>query len=273
MRSLITSSLMLLALGASAQEKQYSFGIEAGYVSSRLALENTPATEGFKSSGRNSFYAGISVSRHFSEKFSLQSGLFLVNKGGNFSYASDPGEETQQELFEEKTLRSTGSIPVINAYAGGRLASVRTGSGDRLAAFPSETPESLVSAKIEATLHYLEIPLNAIYTLSTGSGQVQIGAGPYYAVGVSGRLKSEFTIRAEGDHTSSSDEKVKFGRSDDADFSRHDFGLNFLAGFRFNNGISLNGGYGLGLADISAGADEGSIKSRLFRVGLGYSFK
>lgn len=278
MRSIITATLILLCLFSQAQEKKITLDLNVGYVNSSFKLNNT---RDFKSSTRSSFNAGFSISRHFTEKFSLQSGLFLVGKGGKLSYTGNPVEQEEEEeeeqppreVFQPRALKTIGLAPVTENYLHKSMYGIKSISSLASVITLVENPESQVSAKIEASIRYIEIPLNAIYTLNTNSGQIQIGAGPYYALAISGKLKSAITSIGEGSHTVNTSKKIKFGNLDDDDFRRHDFGLNFLAGFRFNNKIFIKAGYGLGLADISTHSSESSIKNRLFQVGLGYSLK
>src|SRR5690606_31118180 len=105
-------------------------------------------------------------------------------------------------------------------------------------------------------LMYLEIPVNFVYSIHTGnSGNVFLGAGPYAGLGLSAKAKT-------------GNVKVDVGFGDDG-FKRFDAGLNFLAGYRLSNGFLINGGYGLGLVDM-IGADGGSLKNRVFSLGIGY---
>jgi hypothetical protein len=256
--SILTLFIAALSLitSASLAQKKYTFGIQTSYVSSKFALEGLQEAINFKNSSRGSFLAGATVNYHFNEKFSLQSGLFLVKKGGKFSFSGQPAEQEEQEeqtVNQDSFARQTN----INPNAHGRVSIARNASDNNLSALP-EADQYLVSAKIEASILYLEIPLNFVYTIPSSIGKFQLGAGPYYGLGLSGTITSEVTIMAEGHQTETTSEKVRFGNNEDSDFKRHDFGLNFLAGYQLNNGISIRGGYGLGLAKMDAGTSENS---------------
>lgn len=263
--------LVLSVIGAGAQEK-FTFGIKASYANTKFAIKNLGEAANLKTSGRNSFVAGATVNYHFSEKLSLQSGLFLAKKGGKFELTGVPFEE---EPVEEQITQPTDTFSGARAYVRQhpKLAAASRAGNNRISAIPGVDEVSPVSAKVEATILYLEIPLNLMYTIPTNAGKIQLGAGPYYALGLSGNIRTEVTFNAEGEFTETTDEKVRFGSTEEDHFRRHDFGVNFLAGFQFNNKISINGGYGLGLSNIAAVHDGGSIKNKLFSVGLGYSFK
>jgi len=50
-----------------------------------------------------------------------------------------------------------------------------------------------------------------------------------------------------------------------------DAGVNFLGGYKFNNGLLINAGYGLGLTNLNPG-DGDNINSRTLSFGLGFQF-
>lgn len=115
--------------------------------------------------------------------------------------------------------------------------------------------------KEEATnLLYVELPINVLYHISLVGGDFSAGLGPYVATGISGKTKID-------DHK----EDIEWGN--DADFARWDTGLNFIIGYRFFEGLSIDAGYALGLKNM-APENELSIQqyNRAFSVGLGYLF-
>src|SRR5690606_2368400 len=102
----------------------------------------------------------------------------------------------------------------------------------------------------------LEIPVNAVYYIPTGgSGSVFLGAGPYAAYSLSGKMKTKGNI---GDFGAEGESDIDFG-GDDRDQNAFDFGLNFMAGYRLAGGFTINAGYGLGLANLSP-SDNGDNK-------------
>lgn len=77
----------------------------------------------------------------------------------------------------------------------------------------------------KVNLMYLELPVNFVYYVPAGSGNIFLGAGPYAAYALSAKNK------INGVSTD-----VKFGDGPDEDgVKRFDAGLNFLAGFFRNN--------------------------------------
>lgn len=117
--------------------------------------------------------------------------------------------------------------------------------------------------EVKGNIMYLELPVNFVYYVPAGSGNVFLGAGPYAAYALSAKNK------INGVSTN-----VKFGNGPDDDgVKRFDAGLNFLLGYKLSNGFLLNGGYGLGLTNIMYDNILGvKQKNRVFSVGVGYQF-
>ncbi|MFB5944631.1 porin family protein [Albibacterium profundi] len=110
---------------------------------------------------------------------------------------------------------------------------------------------------------WIEVPVNAVAKFPTmGGGNFFLGAGPYAAFGISGENKIE-----SGDFELS--DEFEFGK--DGTQKGTDFGVNFLAGYRLGNGLTLGAGYGLGLADI-APDNSSDIKqtNRVLSFSVGY---
>ncbi len=153
------------------------------------------------------------------------------------------------------------------------------GKGGKLSGVDTSTGVD-VNTSVELTPMYLEIPVNLIANFEAGPGKVFVGAGPYLSFGIGGKLKAEST--AFGQPVSDSKD-IKFGTnststsaSDSKDLKSLDIGLNFLLGYQLTNGLSINGGYGLGLTNISPNTDlpnnKESVKNSVISVGLGFTF-
>lgn len=109
-------------------------------------------------------------------------------------------------------------------------------------------------------LVYLEIPVNLVYYLNAGEGDIYVGLGPYAGWGVFGREKGE---EGKQDVTWDSDEGYK----------RFDYGANFIIGYKFLNGMLVNGGYGLGLGNMMPKNDHDMKQyNRTFSLSVGYEF-
>lgn len=117
------------------------------------------------------------------------------------------------------------------------------------------------SGEIKQSVMSLDIPVNAVAKFPAGAGNFFIGAGPYVGFGLSGKNKWDIAgVKTEED--------VEFGSGDGAELKRTDFGVNFLAGYQLTNGFQINAGYGLGLTNLAP--NDGSIKNRVWSVGIGF---
>jgi hypothetical protein len=108
---------------------------------------------------------------------------------------------------------------------------------------------------------FIEIPVNAAYKFDLGNMKLVLNAGPYFAYGIGGKIKS-----------GGESQSIEFGSGDNADLKAFDYGLGLGAGLEITNFlISLN--YEFGLANLIPGATEGSeAKSRVFGISVGYFF-
>ena len=143
---------------------------------------------------------------------------------------------------------------------------------------------------LQYTPLYLEIPVNLIANFEAGPGKVFVGAGPYLSFGIGGKAKGVATFNdnpvdpfigsSDDNNTYNYDRSLKFGTNSSTDKSKDlkslDFGLNFLLGYQLTNGLSINGGYGLGLTNIDADSgiegNKESVKNSVISVGLGFTF-
>ncbi|QIH36089.1 porin family protein [Sphingobacterium sp. DR205] len=115
---------------------------------------------------------------------------------------------------------------------------------------------------VKESVMSLDIPVNLVAKLPTGgSGNFFIGAGPYVGFGLSGKQKA-----TGGDVKF--EEDIEFGSGEGKHLKRTDFGVNFLAGYQLTNGFQINAGYGLGLTNLAP--NSGSIKNRVWSVGIGF---
>ncbi|GAB2841532.1 porin family protein [Ferruginibacter profundus] len=128
---------------------------------------------------------------------------------------------------------------------------------------------------------YVELPLNLVVTvpLEKTSG-IFFNAGPYIAVGVGGKSKTDSKF---GPLTSSSSASIKFSnddpftsQQDDAAYDklkRFDYGLNIGGGFKLEH-LLLKVNYGFGLAKINStesnntANDKNKYRTLSFSVGI-----
>ena len=134
-------------------------------------------------------------------------------------------------------------------------------------------PSLLYATKgaLSVTYQYLELPVNFLYHISvTKVCYAFVGAGPYLGYGV-GASETGYNIIY-----------YNFG-SNQFDVQNPDFGINFLGGLCFKNGLFLKMNYDLGLStlnnlgnpfSISQGQSPPNIngRNRALMLSLGYFF-
>lgn len=119
------------------------------------------------------------------------------------------------------------------------------------------------SADLKTSVNYLEIPIQLMYGLEAGPGQVKIGAGPYVGYAISG--KSSGTVNGQ-----SESEDIEFGSGEDQT-KRLDYGLRLSAGYELTSGLGVTAFYAPGLANL-ANTSQGTVKNMAFGLSLSYLF-
>jgi len=122
---------------------------------------------------------------------------------------------------------------------------------------------SFLGEEVSISPGFLEIPVNAVYKFDVGSMKLFLNAGPYFAYGISGKIK------AAGESQS-----IKFGTDDNADIKPFDLGVNFGIGLEINN-ILVSVSYDLGLLNLvpgTDGTDDTDAKTKTIGISVGYLF-
>lgn len=121
---------------------------------------------------------------------------------------------------------------------------------------------------------YIEVPLNLIFKGPIGlNTKFFAGAGPYLAIGIAGKNKTEgkflgTSFSSEKDIEWSDDDPTTFNYEEGAGFGimkRFDYGLNGTAGIETKN-IVLSVNYGLGLAKLQSGSNSSEDDNNKHRV-------
>ena len=120
---------------------------------------------------------------------------------------------------------------------------------------------------IKSNIMYIEVPINAVYKFNS----FYVGAGPYAAVALSGKYKSNLTSASSG-QTTNEERDIKFGNKNEDDFKKSDFGINLLGGYELKSGIQLGINYGFGLSNLDPSEGTYSSKNRVASIILGFSF-
>ena len=128
----------------------------------------------------------------------------------------------------------------------------------------------------------MELPVNLVFKAPiTGATQFFVGAGPYAAVGIAGKVKTEGTnilgqtYTREKDIEFSNDDPTTFNKEEGAGLGlvrRFDYGLNGAAGIETRNMV-LGLNYGLGLAKLQSGtnsSEDNNNKHRVLSFTLGF---
>lgn len=125
-----------------------------------------------------------------------------------------------------------------------------------------------IGAGVEAGINTMsiEVPVNAVYYIPAGAGDVFLGAGPYIGFNVSGKEKLRGNY---GDFNGDSEWDMEIGN--DKDLKLIDAGVNFMAGYKLNNGLLINAGYGLGLTNVIPNANE-TVSNRVLSFGIGFQY-
>jgi len=117
--------------------------------------------------------------------------------------------------------------------------------------------------------YYIQVPLNAVIKIPIQRGSnIFFNAGPYAAIGITGKSKQEVKV---GPFITSTTNNIKFSnddpftsQQDDAAYDklkRFDFGLNFGGGFDFGP-VIVKVNYGLGLTKINSTEDSNNENDR-----------
>ncbi len=205
-------------------------------------------------------------------------GLYL--KGGlnlaNISTTSS-GRIDQANTLASFHIGFMGDVPLgsVLALQPGLLF---TGKGAK-----SQTGQPGDSYYYKATSnpYYIEIPLNLVVKLPLGDKESSLffGAGPYAAIGVAGKNKTEGNA---GLVSFSGNENIKFSNDDPTTFNqqegaglgimrRFDFGINGTAGLELH-GLLLSANYGWGLTKINSVEQNNDDKNkhRVFSLSIGF---
>lgn len=118
---------------------------------------------------------------------------------------------------------------------------------------------------------YLELPVTFLYKAALTNGNVMVGFGPYFALGIGGKMKNGST----------SDIKFKndislLEATQNPYLKPVDVGAKIYAGYEFANGLSFAIETSLGLVNISPkveGNDYGDAKNVGFGISVGYRIR
>jgi len=207
----------------------------------------------------------------FNSAFSQQSRA-IVKAGvnlANVSTSSD-GNIDKANMLTSFQVGLVGDIHVTSLLYF-QPGIVFTGKGSKI---EIGRPEENLYAKQTSNPFYIEVPANLVIKLPFNSeSHFFIGAGPYGAIGVAGKAKTDMTVLG---FNSNSENSIKFSNDDPSTFGeeegvglgvlkRFDYGVNGIIGIEGKK-LVLSAGYGLGLAKLQSGTNSSQDNNNKHRV-------
>jgi hypothetical protein len=125
---------------------------------------------------------------------------------------------------------------------------------------------------------YLEVPVNLVFNIAAGNGNLFVGGGPYLAYGVYGNSKSSFSYEGKNIDDEMVDSALEYDlfSGEYKMYEPFDWGLNLLAGYEFSGGFFIKAGYNFGLTTISSPdlgySDKTDVKNNCFDLSIGFKF-
>lgn len=118
-----------------------------------------------------------------------------------------------------------------------------------------------VTEKVEIKPNFIEIPINAAYKFDLGSAKLILNAGPYFAYGIGGKIKSG------GESVD-----ISFGSGENNDMKPFDCGLNIGAGIEIANFL-FSANYEFGFTNLApVKTDNTEMKIKVFGLSIAYLF-
>lgn len=210
-------------------------------------------------------------------KTSTNPGNFIIKGGVNLANISvtDNGRVNDANQLTSFNVGFAVDIPLAETFSI-QPGLIYTGKGAKTAVGKS-TDNFYYTAKSNPM--YLELPVNLVGKIPlTSNTKFYLGAGPYAAMGITGKNKVETHILgvasyqnndiaySKDDPTTSREENYGYGK-----LKRFDYGLNALAGLEFAR-FTLGANYGYGLTKINSGTDNNANdkgKNRVWSFNLG----
>lgn len=208
------------------------------------------------------------------ERHPVRFGIKAGFNASNFAVTNSVGIVESKKAVAGWQAGVSVDIPVTP------ILSLQTGASLTRKGFKFSAGTRVLDSYAETTTKpiYIEVPVNGVIKIPlTNKVKLFAGAGPYIAIGVAGKYKSEGMDFG----TPISDKvDIRYNKEDQgnlytygADLRRFDFGLNFLAGMEISR-ITLHTNYGYGLSNIKSrlGNDETKFKNRVFSIAAGVFF-
>jgi hypothetical protein len=124
-------------------------------------------------------------------------------------------------------------------------------------------PPPGLTDKLYVALRYAEFSADLLYYISGEKGGFFLGAGPSVAFNLPSK-----TVSVASDVKTT--KTIKFGKTPTDDMRGTDFGADFTAGWKTNNGIFLSFNYNRGFRNLVVEGATGSLKNSYLGIQLGY---
>jgi Outer membrane protein beta-barrel domain len=197
----------------------------------------------------------------------LNAQLVYVQGGLNLANIT----KTNDGQTEKNNMLASFNAGIIGRFDLGKIVDLETGVLFTGRGAKAETYFNGGNDYVKSTFNplYIEVPLNLVVTapISKNNG-VFFNAGPYIAIGVGGKSKTNSKL---GLITSSSTSSIKFSnddpftsQQDDAAYNklkRFDYGINVGAGIKLEH-LILKVNYGIGLAKINSTESNNSANDK-----------
>lgn len=221
--------------------------------------------------------AALSFSAFFASAQSAQirAGLNLANVSTTAS--GRVNDANQLTSFQVGVI---GDVPLGTSFLSLQPGLLYTGKGSKI---QQGTAGRAGYYKQTFNPMYLELPVNLLFKAPIAPGtKFFVGAGPYVAMGVAGKVKTEGVNFLGQPYTEvvkdiqySNDNPTTFNQEEGAGLGlvrRFDYGLNGTAGIETKS-IALGVNYGLGLAKLQSGSNssqDNNNKNRVLSFTLGF---
>lgn len=200
-------------------------------------------------------------------KFGIKAGPSLANL--TIDDAGTINDKKAIPAYHVAVYADVPLLPVFSIQAGLQL-------GMKGSKFTLGDENSSTYTKVSQRPLYLELPLNAVVKIPlVNKVKLIAGAGPYIAMGIGGKTKTEGKLLgvSYSDESSISYSDKNNNANYNGDLKRYDAGLNFLAGIEISK-FTLNANYGYGLSNIKSGSNNNSAKynNRVASLSVGLLF-
>jgi hypothetical protein len=137
------------------------------------------------------------------------------------------------------------------------------------------TGSALPVAKLKQKVAQIEVPINLIFNINTGSfGAFQVNVGPYVGYNLYGKNKKEGNFYSTwGKLYTGGSTELNFGDDMADDLKPLDYGLNGGISYRTLGGFIVGANYGWGLSNLAPAATSGNkLENRVLSFSIGSTF-